>query len=72
MTRKKSKQDTLIDELLKDGHDPKDILGSNGLIKQLTQRLVGSMNRKDRLFNLHIKKGYVFSYYLHFITEFGQ
>jgi transposase-like protein len=40
MTRKKSKQDALIDELLKDGHDPKDILGSNGLIKQLTKRLV--------------------------------
>jgi hypothetical protein len=27
MTRKKSKQDTLIDELLEDCQDPKDILG---------------------------------------------
>ena len=40
MTRKKSKQDTLIDELLEDVSDPKDILGKNGLLKQLTKRLV--------------------------------
>ena len=40
MTRIKSKQDTLIDELLEDVSDPKDILGKNGLLKQLTKRLV--------------------------------
>ena len=40
MTRKKSKQDALIDELLEDCQDPKDILGKNGLLKQLTKRLV--------------------------------
>ena len=40
MTRKKSKQDTLIDELMEDCQDPKDILGKNGLLKQLTKRLV--------------------------------
>lgn len=40
MTRKKSKQDALIDELLEDASDPKDILGKNGLLKQLTKRLV--------------------------------
>lgn len=40
MTRKKSKQDILIDELLEDVSDPKDILGKNGLLKQLTKRLV--------------------------------
>jgi transposase-like protein len=40
MTRKKSKQDVLIDELLEDVEDPKDILGKNGLLKQLTKRLV--------------------------------
>jgi len=40
MTRKKSTQDTLIDELLEDCQDPKDILGKNGLLKQLTKRLV--------------------------------
>ena len=40
MTRKKSKQDALIDELLQDGHDVKDILGKDGLLKQLTKRLV--------------------------------
>ena len=40
MTRKKSKQDALIDELLQDGHDAKDILGNDGLLKQLTKRLV--------------------------------
>ena len=40
MTRKKSKQDTLIDELLEEVSDPKDILGKNGLLKQLTKRLV--------------------------------
>jgi transposase-like protein len=40
MTREKSKQDTLIDELLEGVSDPKDILGKNGLLKQLTKRLV--------------------------------
>ncbi len=40
MTRKKSKQDALIDEMLEDCQDPKDILGKNGLLKQLTKRLV--------------------------------
>jgi len=40
MTRKKTKQDALIDELLQDGHDVKDILGKDGLLKQLTKRLV--------------------------------
>jgi putative transposase len=40
MARTKSKQDTLIDELLKDCKDPKDILGQNGLLKQLTKRLI--------------------------------
>jgi transposase-like protein len=40
MTSKKSKQDALIDELLQDCKDPKDILGNNGLLKQLTKRLV--------------------------------
>ena len=37
---KKSTQDTLIDELLQDGHDPKDILGQSGLLKQLAKRLI--------------------------------
>jgi len=32
MTRKKSKQDQLIDELLQDGHNVKDILGKDGLL----------------------------------------
>lgn len=40
MARKKTKQDALIDELLEDVEDPKDILGKNGLLKQLTKRLV--------------------------------
>jgi putative transposase len=40
MARAKSKQDALIDELLKECKDPKDILGKNGLLKQLTKRLV--------------------------------
>ena len=30
MTRKKSKQDALIDELLEDVEDPKEILGKTG------------------------------------------
>jgi len=38
MTRKKSKQDALIDELLQDGHNTKDILGKDRLLKQLTGR----------------------------------
>lgn len=33
-------QDALIDELLENCHDSKDILGKNGLLKQLTKRLV--------------------------------
>ena len=40
MAGAKSKQDALIDELLEDCPDPKDILGKNGLLKQLTKRLV--------------------------------
>jgi transposase-like protein len=40
MARTKSKQDALIDELLKECQDSKDILGKNGLLKQLTKRLV--------------------------------
>jgi putative transposase len=40
MASKQSKQDALIDELLQDCKDPKDILGNNGLLKQLTKRLV--------------------------------
>lgn len=40
MTSRKSKQDALIDELLQDCDDPQEILGKNGLLKQLTKRLV--------------------------------
>jgi putative transposase len=40
MARAKSKQDALIDELLKECKDLKEILGKNGLLKQLTKRLV--------------------------------
>jgi putative transposase len=40
MASTKSKQDALIDELLQDCPDPKDILGKNGLLKQLTKQLV--------------------------------
>ena len=39
MASTKSKQDALIDELLQDCPDPKDILGKNGLLKQLTKWL---------------------------------
>jgi hypothetical protein len=38
MASTKSKQDALIDELLKECKDPKEILGKNGLLKQLTKR----------------------------------
>src|ERR671932_1551492 len=40
MTRNTAKHDALLDELLKDYTDPKDILGEHGLLRQLTQRLV--------------------------------
>lgn len=40
MTRNTAKHDALLDELLKDSTDPKDILGAHGLLRQLTQRLV--------------------------------
>jgi len=37
---KKTKIDTLIDELLIDCKDPKDVLGKHGLLKELTKRVV--------------------------------
>lgn len=40
MARVKTKQDALIDELLKECQEPKGILGRDGLLKQLTKRLV--------------------------------
>jgi putative transposase len=40
MTRHTAKQDALLDELLKDYTDPKDILGEHGLLKQLTKRVI--------------------------------
>lgn len=40
MTRNTAKHDALLDELLKDYTDPKEILGEHGLLKQLTKRLV--------------------------------
>lgn len=40
MTSKKTKVDALIDELLEDCENPKDVLGKNGLLKQLTKGLV--------------------------------
>jgi len=40
MTRNTAKQDALLDELLKDYTDPKDILGEHGLLKQLTKRVL--------------------------------
>ncbi len=40
MTSKKCKQDALIDELLQDCDDPQEILGKNGLLKQLTKRSI--------------------------------
>jgi len=40
MTRNTAKQDALLDELLKDYTDPKDVLGEHGLLRQLTTRLV--------------------------------
>jgi transposase-like protein len=40
MTSAKTKHDALLDELLKDYTDPKDILGEHGLLKQLTTRVI--------------------------------
>ncbi len=40
MTSTKTKHDALLDELLKDYTDPKDLLGEHGLLKQLTKRVV--------------------------------
>lgn len=40
MARVKTKEDALLDELLKDYTDPKQILGENGLLKQLQKKLV--------------------------------
>jgi putative transposase len=35
-----TKQEALLDELLKDYTSPQDILGEHGLLKQLTKRVV--------------------------------
>jgi len=40
MTTNQLKQDALLDELLRDCTDPKDILGEHGLLKQLQKRLI--------------------------------
>jgi putative transposase len=40
MAREKTKEDLLIDELLKDYSDPKQLLGETGLLKQLQKKLV--------------------------------
>ena len=40
MTSPNARQEALLDELLKDYSEPKDILGEHGLLKYLTQRLV--------------------------------
>src|SRR5215471_6176558 len=40
MTRNAAKHEALLDELLKDYTDPKDILGAHGLLKQLTKRVM--------------------------------
>jgi transposase-like protein len=40
MTRNAAKHEALLDELLKDYTDPKDILGEHGLLKQLTKRVI--------------------------------
>src|SRR5262245_66479500 len=40
MTSVSTKQEALLDELLKDYTDPRDILGEYGLLKQLTKRVV--------------------------------
>ena len=40
MTSIHTKQEALLDELLKDYTDPQDILGEHGLLKQLTKRVV--------------------------------
>lgn len=40
MTIDTARQDALLDELLKNYREPKDVLGEHGLLKQLTRRLV--------------------------------
>ena len=40
MTSTKNKADALLDELLKGHSSPEDILGENGLLKQMTKRMV--------------------------------
>lgn len=38
--KKKGIEDEIIDNLLKDYKDPEDLIGENGLLKQLTKRLL--------------------------------
>ena len=39
-TENQAQQEKLLDELLKDCRTPEEVLGKNGLLKQLTKRLV--------------------------------
>ena len=48
MTKDKSIDNELIDNLLKDYKKPEDLIGDNGLLKQLTKQLLErAMSRQD-------------------------
>ena len=47
-TRKHDVPNELLDELLSDYQKPEDLIGENGLLKQLTKRLV----ERDRAFRV--------------------
>ena len=40
MTRNAAKHEALVDALLKEDTDPKDILGEHDVLKQLTKRVI--------------------------------
>jgi putative transposase len=65
MTRNTAKHDALLDELLKDYTDPKDILGEHGLLRQLTKRVVERALEAELTAHLgyepHMRKGVALS-----------
>jgi hypothetical protein len=59
MARKKSKADTLMDELLAECKAPKEILSKEGLLGQLTKRLVERSLEAEMSEHLGYEKGSV-------------
>lgn len=57
MTKGKSRKEELLDELLKEYENPEDIIGANGLLKELTKGLVERVMQQELTHHLGYEKG---------------